>query len=110
MSDQQRDSEMWNDSQDDDGPDGYCMACHGRGGRISTQDPVGDGVGSETLFDPCPACLGDGKCPWCAWEVDQEGCCPNEACEWAPDLIAEPYDDYDYWDDRVEPDYADLPL
>ena len=107
MSDQQRDSEMWNDSQDDDGPDGYCMACHGRGGKISTQDPVGDGVGSETLFDPCPSCLGDGKCPLCGGPVDAEYSCSTEGCAWVPDMVYEPDepDDYDHW-----PDYADLPL
>ena len=89
----------------DDGPDGYCMTCHGRGGKVSTQDPVGDGVGSETLFDPCPACLGDGKCPLCAGPVDGMYACGNEGCVWEPELVyEEDYpDDYDYWDDEGLP-------
>ena len=109
MSDQQRDSEMWNDSQDDDGPDGYCMACHGRGGKVSTQDPVGDGVGSETLFDPCPSCLGDGKCPLCGGAVDAEYNCAAEGCAWVPEMVYELPDGADDYDDRYFDDEG-LPL
>ena len=101
-------SDPRNDDIPDDGPDGYCFACHGRGGVVSSQDPVGDGVGYEVLFNPCPSCLGSGVCPLCGGPVDAEYCCGAEGCCWTPEMVYElPDDPYDDW---AEPDYEELPL
>lgn len=90
----------------DDG-DNYCLTCMGKGGSIERQDPVGDGIGYETFLNPCPDCLGAGRCPWCGQPIDKEYNCANEACLWTPDQIDAPgsFDDCDDepypWDDRA---------
>jgi hypothetical protein len=89
--------------------DGFCMECRGRGGVVSSQDPVGDGVGFETLFDPCPACLGAGLCPLCGGPVDAEYNCGAEDCAWVPELVYE-YDEPDDWEYWPNADYEDPPL
>lgn len=55
----------WNGAFLPDGETDCCQACSGRGGNTTTQDPVGDGGGTETLFDACPECIGQGLCPGC---------------------------------------------
>lgn len=78
--------------------DGYCFTCHGTGGSIERQDPVGDGIGSESFLNACPSCLGDGKCPLCGQPVDAEYYCANEECPWNPDSLSEPYEPEEGWD------------
>jgi hypothetical protein len=96
----------------DDAPDQWCMTCRGKGGSIERQDPVGDGVGFETFFNPCPDCLGAGRCPWCGGAVDEEYYCLSEHCSFEPGDIDAPGscddddDDYGYpAQDEWEPPY-----
>ncbi len=103
MSDLSRLQDTWNDSQDDDGGD-CCQACGGRGGNTSRQDPVGDGVGFETLFDPCPDCIGRGKCPGCMGPIVEWDC--QNGCGWTSDDI-DSYGNEPSWGDY--PDDDDLP-
>ncbi len=78
--------------------DGYCFTCHGRGGSLERQDPVGDGVGFETLFSPCPDCLGIFKCPLCGGAVNENYQCANDDCSWYPEKVYEPDDEPYYLD------------
>ncbi|HEU4322002.1 MAG TPA: hypothetical protein VFS21_02530, partial [Roseiflexaceae bacterium] len=70
--------------------EGMCTVCWGRGGKVLRQDPVGDGRGYEVLVDPCPDCLGQGRCPWCgaalAGGVRAERC-DNDECRWTAERI-----------------------
>lgn len=81
-----------------DGDDGWCLTCRGRGGSIERQDPVGDGVGFETFAKLCPDCLGAGRCPWCAGEVDDAYRCMADDCGWYPEKMDDPDDPIDYSD------------
>ena len=110
MSEHARNLDTWNDSQADDG-DQWCLTCRGKGGSIERQDPVGDGHGYETFLNPCPDCLGAGKCPWCGQPVDKEYNCANEDCCWTSDQIDAPgsCDDWDYEDYYPIQDEWELP-
>ncbi len=88
----------------DDEDSDCCQTCNGRGGNTSTQDPVGDGGGFETLFDACPDCIGAGKCPGCLGTIVGWDC--QSGCGWD----AAETDNYDHepsWGDY--PDDDDLP-
>lgn len=76
-----------------------CQECNGRGGNTTTQDPVGDGVGFETLFDACPNCIGQNKCPGCMGTFDSDKYECLAGCGWA-------FEDVDHW----EPSMDDLPF
>lgn len=88
-----------------------CLTCDGRGGTLS-YDSDGDGAWAMTYetLDPCPDCIGSGKCPGCgapmtpeqqtAAERDIESfTCTIDACSWHYDA------DRFYASD--EPDWGD---
>lgn len=43
-----------------------CPACNGSGTWAHYErHPYGDTTGFEIIYDECPACIGEGKCPGC---------------------------------------------
>ena len=74
----------------------HCYACDGRGGDTSTQDPVGDGGGSETLFDACSNCIGANKCPGCMGAFDSAKYECLGGCGWDAADVYSCEDEWDY--------------
>ena len=83
----------WNGAFIPDDEADCCQTCNGRGGNTSTQDPVGDGVGFETLFDACPDCIGQDKCPGCMSAFDSAKWECLAGCGW--EYESDNYSDYE---------------
>lgn len=114
MSEQLRNQDTWNDSQDDGGPEpDPCLKCNGRGGTLTTEyqgeAPHG---GLVSWLNECPDCLGADKCPGCREPISEyddldDLICP--ACGWAYDperFYVSNVEDYGYDDDPS----GDLPF
>lgn len=114
MSDQLRNLDTWNDSQNDGGPDpDPCLTCNGRGGTLTTEyqgEPPHGGL--VDWLNDCPDCLGAGKCPGClavlplTFAVFDDNC---PACGWYYDperFYVSDVEDYGYDDDPAN----DLPF
>ena len=91
--------------------DGECLTCDGRGGELYG-DLEGDGVWATVVwrFDPCPDCIGAGKCPGCGAPMTPEQqanaesdietfTCSIDACSWHYDADRFMPDEDDYYED-----------
>lgn len=74
---------------------GHCKVCGGAGRSVSPGSSVPYGSTYVSLpddVDPCPACVEQGRCPWCGDTNldDGRGRCRNVACRWQWDLAPPP--------------------
>lgn len=63
----------------------YCRGCEGHGGSGGSYDPIGDGRGHLSMFDPCSTCAENGICARCGTKEAEEGALcetPCTVCGW----------------------------
>lgn len=90
--------------------DSECLTCNGRGGKLH-YDSDGDGIWATVVwrFDPCPDCIGSGKCPGCGAPITAEqhanaesdiesSTCSIDACSWHYDADRFMLDEDDYYE------------
>jgi DnaJ-class molecular chaperone len=97
--------------------DAECLTCNGKGGKLE-YDSDGDGVWATVVvrLDPCPDCIGSGKCPGCGapMTVEQQAAaerdietftCSIDACSWHYDADRFDTDTFYADDDWHNADY-----